>query len=407
MRKGVLSLTLFLTISLIPAYSANPPKAGSVCSNQGSTKTYQGKKFTCIKSGKKLIWDKGVKVSPRPIASPTPSSTPSQTSSPISTPNPSPVPTSTTSIAPNPSPSALPLTGSPEQIQSYENMKKAMTPKPAPQLFRFHYSPNAVKSFKDFLELELNYSMTYWTTVYNNPELFNVFYGTESDMDWLIEAWRPYGFDKNTGFADDFRGRIKREGNRLNAGAVPSQSGPSHLSILRHSSLPTEVSSFIPHENVHIVQQYLSKNRTGQMPCWLREGSANLFGNYIFAEKYGITSYNQAKRGDMNNYQWGSSGQELRRFSENEWFTHLKSLEGNFQGGCDYIYRFAYGSGLLLSELLMADGGFNKLMDFWRAFALEKDWRLSFKDIYGIDIDSWYKERAIPYVMREYRRVSS
>jgi hypothetical protein len=109
----------------------------------------------------------------------------------------------------------------------------------------------------------------------------------------------------------------------------------------------------------------------------------------------------------MNNYQWGSSGQELRRFNEIEWFTHIKSLEGNFQGGCDYIYRFAYGSGLLLSELLMADGGFNKLMDFWRAFALEKDWRLSFKDIYGIDIDSWYKEKAIPYVMREYRRVSN
>lgn len=295
--------------------------------------------------------------------------------------------------------------GSPEQVQSYEIMKKAMVPGVTKQIFRFHYSPNAKSHFKEYLELELNYSMTFWSRVYDNPELFNVFYGTESDLDWLIEAWRPYGFDKNKGFVEDFRGRIQREGNNLNAGAVPSQSDSSHLSILRHSSLPTQVGSFLPHENVHIVQQFLSKNRTAQMPCWLREGSANLFGNFAFAEKYGVNLYNQAKRGDMNNYQWGSSGQEIRKFTESEWFSHLKSLEGNFQGGCDYIYRFAYGSGLLLSEVLMAEGGFEKMMDFWRSFALEKDWRLSFKEIYGVDIDTWYRQSGIPYVMREYVRI--
>ena len=56
------------------------------------------------------------------------------------------------------------------------------------------------------------------------------------------------------------------------------------------------------------------------MPCWLREGSANLFGNFIVAEKYGASAYNSAKRGDMNNYLWGQSGVELRAFKENEWF---------------------------------------------------------------------------------------
>jgi hypothetical protein len=346
-----------------------------------------------------LIWNKGTQVKqaaplptpavPNPAAST--SAVPTQSQSPITT--------------PSPTVSTARLNGSPEQLQSYENMKKSMVRGPVKQWFRFHYSPNAKSHFKEYLELELNDAMTFWTNVYDNPSLFNVFYGTESDMDWLIEAWRPYGFDKNKGFADDFRARIQREGNNLNAGAVPSQSDSSHLSILRHSSLPTQIGSFLPHENVHIVQQYLSKYRTAQMPCWLREGSANLFGNFVFAEKYGVNLYNQAKRGDMNNYQWGSSGQELRKFTESEWFTHLKSLEGNFQGGCDYIYRFAYGSGLLLSEVLMAEGGFEKMMNYWRSFALEKDWRLSFKDIYAVDIDTWYRQSAIPYVMREYVRI--
>ena len=45
MKKGVLSLSLLLTLSLIPAHSATHPKAGAACSKQGTTKTYQNKKF--------------------------------------------------------------------------------------------------------------------------------------------------------------------------------------------------------------------------------------------------------------------------------------------------------------------------------------------------------------------------
>lgn len=383
----------FLTFSAIQANAAVKP--GITCKKLGTTSITSGKKFTCIKSGKKLVWDKGVRV-------PKPSSTPAVTAIPTPTPS---------YIAPSPSNTPVPtsspsqLFGPPEQLLSYENMKKAMQPKSVGNLFRFHYSPNAVQSFKDYLEQELNYSMTYWTTVYDGSQLFNVFYGTERDLDWLIEAWKPYGFDKNKGFADDLRGRVQREGNQLNAGAVPSQADSSHLSILRHSSLPTEPGSFIPHENVHIVQQQLTKNRTEQMPCWLREGTANLFGNFIIAEKYGIGTYNRAKRGDVNNFLWGSSGVNLRKFNNADWFTHLKSLEGNFSGGCDYLYRFAYGSGLLLSELLMAEGGFDKMMSFWRAFSLQTDWRDSFKSIYGVNVDDWYRDKAIPYLMREYARV--
>lgn len=366
MKKALASIiTLIVLATSLPLPANAAVKPGAKCPKVGITTVVSGKAFTCNKSGKKLVWSKGV--IPKPVPEP--------------------------------------LFGSPEQALAYENMKSEMVPQPVQQLFKFHYSPSAVKSFKDHIESELKDSMRYWTKVYDNKELFNVFYGTEKDLDWLIEAWRPYGFDKNIGFVQDLRGRIQREGSRLNAGAVPNQSDSSHLSILRHSSQPPRADAFLPHENTHIVQQYLSKSGKYRMPCWLREGSANLFGNFILSEKTYRDSYNQAKRNDMNSYLYGSSGVELRKFSAEEWFTHLKSLEGSADGGCDYIYRFAYGSGLLLSEALMAEGGFSKMMDFWRAFALEKDWRFSFKEIYGNDIDSWYREKAIPYLLREYERV--
>jgi len=56
-------LVLLLAISLLgvsPAQAA--VKAGSKCSKVGSTTTVSGKKYTCIKSSGKLVWNKGVMI---------------------------------------------------------------------------------------------------------------------------------------------------------------------------------------------------------------------------------------------------------------------------------------------------------------------------------------------------------
>lgn len=51
-------LSISLSLSPIPANSA--VKAGSACKKVGITSTASGKTFTCIKSGKKLVWNKGL-----------------------------------------------------------------------------------------------------------------------------------------------------------------------------------------------------------------------------------------------------------------------------------------------------------------------------------------------------------
>lgn len=72
---------MLLILSSSPSFSANPPKTGSACSKQGLTKTFQGKTYTCLQAGKKLVWGKGLKVkksqtksdySPTPTQSATP-----------------------------------------------------------------------------------------------------------------------------------------------------------------------------------------------------------------------------------------------------------------------------------------------------------------------------------------------
>jgi hypothetical protein len=62
MNKRVIAflsiLSLFLSAPLIPANAA--AKAGGKCNKAGSTEVVKGKSYTCIKSGKKLVWNKGV-----------------------------------------------------------------------------------------------------------------------------------------------------------------------------------------------------------------------------------------------------------------------------------------------------------------------------------------------------------
>ena len=82
-----------LTFGPLASISAAPPKAGSICAKLGQTQTASKVKFTCIKSGKKLVWDKGILIS-KPTPSASHSSIPTPTPTPTSTPAPTPTSTS-------------------------------------------------------------------------------------------------------------------------------------------------------------------------------------------------------------------------------------------------------------------------------------------------------------------------
>jgi hypothetical protein len=59
MKKVLIGLVLVLSLSSLPAFSANTPKAGSACNKKGITKTHKGIEFKCLKKGGKLVWSKG------------------------------------------------------------------------------------------------------------------------------------------------------------------------------------------------------------------------------------------------------------------------------------------------------------------------------------------------------------
>ena len=90
----LLSILICAYLFIIPSDAFAAVKVGTACKKVGSTATANGKKFTCVKSGKKLVWNKGVAtVKPKPTVTPTPTPTPtsSPTVTPTSTPTPAPI----------------------------------------------------------------------------------------------------------------------------------------------------------------------------------------------------------------------------------------------------------------------------------------------------------------------------
>ena len=104
-RRTLRLVVVFLLSAISIPISQAAITGGARCTKLGQVVTSGGKKFTCVKSGKVLVWNKGVvevKPTPSPIR-PTPSVSPSVQPSPSATPSPTP------SISEKPTPSKSPV----------------------------------------------------------------------------------------------------------------------------------------------------------------------------------------------------------------------------------------------------------------------------------------------------------
>ena len=71
MRIRAIAVALILLVGMSSSFAAPSPKAGATCTKLGITQNFQGKKFTCVKSGSKRVWDKGTAIKSA-LPSPTP-----------------------------------------------------------------------------------------------------------------------------------------------------------------------------------------------------------------------------------------------------------------------------------------------------------------------------------------------
>ena len=72
---GAVLGALIVGVFVMPS-SFGAIKAGTACKKAGLQTTDGGRKYTCVKQGKKFVWNKGVVVRAAPVANPSPSATP-------------------------------------------------------------------------------------------------------------------------------------------------------------------------------------------------------------------------------------------------------------------------------------------------------------------------------------------
>ena len=394
---GVL-IAAVLVISPLSAFAA--VKAGDSCKKVGATATASGKKFTCIKSGKKLVWNKGVAVAkPKPVQTPAPLPTP--------TPEPTPSPTPTVYVPPAPIATPIPApivekapTGFADLVENYRGIpdtvwneaQKLSTAGNVKSSFTITLGPNTKiqAGLGDPEELLIRASKL-WSN-YNQSSQTKVFLFSFTDLGWAQQKLRELGGSWFT--PEDLAGNCS---SLRSCGAFGgSYRGVGHIFI----GVPIrEYYSFnlgfvrgnYAHEFTHAVQyaQFAKTplvNGYSIMPCWFSEGQPQVPGTSLGFES--LADYRMQR-----NSWFDQPAGELGDYTT-ESILKFYSLAGSPRSGqCKASIRSrVYDVGYISVEALAAIKGINSTMDVVVGVADGLTFEESFKRVYGI---SWAEAAPI------------
>ena len=374
---ALLVITPLLLESQIYASHA-AAKAGAKCSKVGSKSVVGSKTFTCIKSGNKLIWDKGIT-----------KSNSSGTSSSMSA-------------------------GIKAAIDSFGQFPKSNK---APQGISFNFGPNADKETSDLIVKNATATMGLFVDFYQESKAYPIFYGSNLDLNWLISEWAKFGYTEQT-IGNEFQfavDNIRRRSVPPNFSVGSENRFPQTPMILLGSKdalskLTTPWRQIvINHHVIHGIQGRITGYRDGLLGCWGREGAAELYGwlvahRTLQAQNFDYVRHRRNQMGESVNV---NSIGDLRKFNNAQWFQTLKLLEGIGNERAIYCQpdagNLGYNVGALLYERLLGEFGHQQVMDWWYEMRTTSDWKVAFKKVFKLNIDDWYNQSAIPYLIKEYQ----
>lgn len=452
-------------MSILQANSATI--AGSKCTKLGSTKTVSKIKYTCIKSGQKLVWNKAVSTlnKPSPSPSPTPSST-NQTNNDIkvgaqcssadrgitrttltgtyickhdgseafrwfsfdqnsSAPiNPSPNP------SPNPTGPASPITL--DNLDSewtakiaYSKMLEYSKTQPKPNLEKnLILSPTVeTRPYKLYMQgLEEVAQGLY--SIYKTPKFTLVLF-TEKDSQWIDQTQTRLMGSYLINPTEQLQSyRMKENGCNVGGFYLPNI---LLFCVKEQSELSSSIAGnfsaahSFPHEYYHL-SQFLSTDFTN-MPvlgtttganrrfraCWIDEGFATFYG-YAFGGSQ-IENYPDARLSFLKEL---TLPYAMRRSLSSD--TIRKNLLLNDPKIVTSLYRevepalencpdtqLAYFLGEIAGEALVASFGAKSLNDFQYEFGQSGDWRSAFEKTFAIKVDDFYI-KLTPYLASQARK---
>ncbi len=394
----MLTVTLFLMMTLAAPINAAAPKAGAKCTKAGSTATASGKKFTCIKSGTKLVWNKGVAIKkPSPVATPTPTPTPEPTPSPTPTPTSTPTPTPTPTVKPWIPPAAP--TSFDDLIANYEGISYAAWSKSKAAIaassdvalpFKVLTGANTTLSFKNPAESFDLVSRLY--SGYKSYSDMTVLTFSYDDRDWAQEQMKQLQPKSTYQWITDVACSSRPT---CDGGGVFTDDKGSGLIVLttgvaRGGQAPGVLEA---HEFTHAIQQNQLRRAsvwplTNAWPAtWYIEGQA------LFAENASI--FNQSF--DLYTKNRRSSSMDLYRDSAitSAWIQEFFVVNQTQDWFNKYPRWRQYDLGAMLIETLTAIKGPSSTMEIWKLMGAGQSFNQAFESIYGTSFD-----KALPIISK-------
>lgn len=325
LAKGFL---IALAISLIPvaAISAQKVSPGSTCKVYRQKVTNQNKVYTCVKSGKKLVWNTGVAVK-KPTSSPTPSPTTTPTSS---------------------------ATSSPITERSYQKLYKSVLSKFQQTSLRginleVVYSPTVDQANANTLLDQFNDAISFYVNKFGSDKKVIILFMSEKDKDWYTQKVISYeGSNSN----DDWWGSKHCAFNEFTQCGRGTNSSPTNIlyEVVGSSWKTSNNSRVSPnHESVHIYQ----KSRIGDgmyriFPAWFGEGQANFLGFVTSSRFLAVTNLRSQTIRSMK-----SAFPAMNSFTETEWVDAINKCEASI----DFCVSngLGYSLGMLINEYLYSN----------------------------------------------------
>ena len=392
MRK---SLVLFAAIALLGVSISSPAsaaiKAGAKCAIKGQTKTSQGKKFTCVQSGKKLSWDKGATVS-KSVANPSPSPSPTSSSAVESV-------GASTESAKAQEISAVSinnLNAKDVYARSRQEVEVAIRKSDYENsFFNFNIGPNQVGSVVSEEKESLSKAARLWSNVYQPKEQVEVLFYNFIDLEWAKSK-----YSQITG-AQTFRSADSCSPNYC-GGATSGRTGTGPWIYEQGLGGTLWNKSTSAHEYTHLAQTSGNPDYWNIAPLWLVEGMAQFYGEaigYVPFDSKKITrgeihrqyssDFKSANQGDMKTLLAKNDVSTIKSLMESVEFPNPRHAQATTAA--------AYLLGSYTSEALVAVFGHSSVEKFITSFEKSNDWKSNFLKSFGLSSEDFYS-KLTPYL---------
>jgi len=396
--KGIL-IALVITLVPVSAISAAKVTPGATCKVLNQKTVYLNKTYTCVKSGKKLVWNKGVLVK-----KPTPQVTPTAIGDPVGAVGGNPTPTPTPSPTPTPTPAPIYPAGPTsfdDLVENYKGIAYAAWSKSSAVIKSTNAESPAIKMITGpNTKLRIENPSTIFDLIarlypgYSTSKDFTVLSFGFDDREWaqaqlnILPPKDPTadGWIAATGCVT----RQTCEGGTMFTGAKGQQLLVLAIEVCCGDAAPGMLEA---HEYTHGVQQ--NQMRLPQPwppsdtypPVWLHEGGAhfsqNAAINFESFDKY--LSFRRESASPIFNDSKITS----------QWIQEYLGANPDLTWYRKYNRWTMFVMGAMFVEALVAIKGPESTMEVWKLAGTGLKFPQAFEKVYGISF-----ERALPIISK-------